>query len=844
MALLFGLRQMRRTPVFTATLVFTLGLGIGVNTAIFSLIDTVVLKRLPVRDPGRLVFFSDKLDQGWISGSGPVGKWDYFSSPFFEYVAEKDTPVAGISAFQRQVMSLSARIEGQGLSTQAERVNGRLVSGNFFSVLGLDALRGRTLMEGDDRPTAAPVAVISYDYWTRRFDRSPQILGRTVALNGSPFTIIGVTPPEFLDVMLTNSVPDLWLPLSAQPAVMQGASYLLDNHVFWLNLLGRLRSNINVSVAQASLNVLLRQFLTMQPEASASQRALDEIRHSYITLSPGERGLSWLREGFRQPLLALMGIVGLLLLVACVNIANMLLASAAYRQREMATRLALGAGRGQLLRQLLTESLVIAVLGGTLGLILAAQGTRTIAFFAGVNTTVDVLPNRSVLAFTAFVSILTVVLFGLAPSIGGSRVEVASALRVSGFGVHLPRRGTTRSRGLIVAQVALSMPMLIGAGVLLRTLANLEHLRDVAVREPQRHVLFVEIDARSGGYRPDQLLGFYLGLLNKVKALPGVASCSLASYAPMKGTSLDNDISFEGYAPSRGQDMRAWDVAVASGYFETEGMRLLAGRLFGPGDTPNSPKVAVVTAEFGRHFFPDGNPIGRYFSQGTPFEKPGTQIVGVVEDTRFNTDFRRQAPRMIFVPVPQLTGDSLFLSPYLNDLEIRSWRDPKAIIGEVRSLFAQEYRDVPVLGITTPVDLADGSRSLSNTRGLSRLAAAFGLLGLVLVCTGLYGVTSYNVARRVPEIGLRMSLGATPSDVLQLMLGKGLVLAVAGIMIGLPIALISTRMIASQLFGVEPYDPLTVSVTIMLVLLVSSIACGIPARRAMKVSPMAALRQE
>ncbi len=841
----FALRMLRKSPGFTVVAVITLALGIGANTAIFSLINAVMLRNLPVYKPDQLVLFSDLPGMGTITSSGVMHrKWDYFSYAQYQYFCDHNQLFQTIGAFERDVNQVTARIESTGNGEPMQQALGTLVSGSFFPLLGINSVLGRLLTPQDDRPGAKPAAVISYAYWKRQFSGKPSALGSVVDLNGTPFTIVGVAPPEFFGVAYVGMPPDFWLPMSMQPQVMQRSSYLADHTVYWLNVVARLKRGVRLKEAEAVVDVQLRQYLMARWGSMIPPSHLKDMQRDIVKLAPGGKGISEMRLRYSEPLHILMLVVALVLLIACANVASMLLARATSRYKEISTRLVVGATRRRLVRQLLAESALLAVAGGALGLLLASWGVRVLVFLVAHQAAapLNLRPDALVLGFTACVSLLAVMFFGLLPALRASKVDLVSALKAgaSGPGKVLPAH-LGLSQGLVVFQVALSLPLLIGAGLFLRSLNKIESRETEVLNPTRRRLLLVRIDPRLAGYKPNQLGSLYQQLLTRINALPGVGSSSLAYYSPLSGNSSSSDIGIEGYTPPNGENMDSWEVTAAPDYFKTEGVHLLLGRPFGWQDAASSPAVAVVNEAFAKYFFPNQNPVGRRFSLGTPFQGPGIEIIGVAENVKFN-DLRQKVQRMIFLPLLQMKSDLGWLSPYVNDLEIRASGDPLNIAAEVRGAIHEIDRSLPVSDITTLSRQVN--ESLHQERTVSELSSFFGLLALGLACTGLYGVMSYNVARRTNEIGIRMALGAQRGDVLWLVLRQAMVLIIGGIVVGVPLAVAGARLISSQLYGVKSMDPLTVLLACLVMLTTGLLAGYLPARRAMRVEPMETLRYE
>jgi len=821
----YAARQLRRSPGFAAAVVLSLALGIGANTAIFTLINGLLLKNLPVRDPRQLVSFGKAEGGGTLDGLG-AGPLDLFSYEFFQRMRADQTIFQDVCAFGSQRVALQVRLGGSSLPGQAI---GRLVSGNYFGLLGVDAALGRTLEPSDDDvPGRHPVAVISYRYWQRQFSGNPDVLGQSITANNTPLTIIGVAPPKFFGVTIGPQPPDIWMPVTMQTQVTHNPSLLGPHGMFWLHLIGRQKPEVSAKQAQQWVNLKFRQYLVERQGAQITQDDRDLIRQMYVELVPGGRGMSSLRSEFAQPLMILMGVVALVLLIACANLANLLLARTAAREREIATRLALGASRFRIVRQVLTETLLLAGLGGAAGLLFAYAGTR--ALF----TPLEARPDGLVLAFTAGVALLTGILFGLAPALRVSRVSLAprmkAAVRVTG-GAALSGR-LPLPRILVAAQAALSLVLLVGAGLFVRTLRNLEN-QDFGFN--RRNVLIVSLAPKAAGYKPGQLLPLYQRILDTVNALPGIRSATLSMLPAISGMIWSGPVTIPGHVAHANEDMDTSINSVAPRYFETLAIPLVRGRAIGPQDTAASAKVAVVNQKFAQDFFPHGDAVGQSF--GVPGETGQRQIVGVVANSRFH-DPRQPPGRLIYLPIAQLSGEDL----YTNFLQLRTAGDPARVTEEVRRALAEIDSNLPVLKIFTLSQQVD--RYLEHEELISLLSSLFALLALLLACMGLYGVMNYNVVRRTNEIGIRMALGARRSGVFWLVLKESILLLGVGIAAGLPITLAAARLVRAELFGLSQADPLSIAVAILCLALASVLAGYLPARRATKVDPMVALRYE
>jgi predicted permease len=843
----FGARMLLKAPNFTLIAALSLALGIGANTAIFSLINAALLKTLPVKDPQRLVFFTVATPQGMGTG---------FSYPLLQQFNRNNHSFTGIVAANT---AGRMRLSEPGKDGQVELVQAGRVSGNFFSELGVGPVAGRTLTEGDDSPTGAqPVAVISYNYWKRRFGLDSGVVGRKVMLDDFPFTIIGVAPPGFFGIEVGGAT-DLWWPIRMTPQVIPGNQSLNDSGHRWLYVMARLKPSVSVEQAQAEMNAVFRKQLNeIAPERLAGLTPAQ--RRDYfernIKLEAGGVGFTWLRERVKQPLLILLAVVGLVLLIACANVANLLLARAAARRKEIAVRLALGAGRFRLVRQLLTESLLLAVLSGAMGLILAQWGARLLlAYLPQEQTaTFDLAPDAAVLGFTMAVSLLTSLLFGLAPALGATRLDLTSSLK-DAVGAGAARARLTPHKLLIVTQVALSLFLLDGAGLFVRSLRNLKNLDAGFDRE---NVTLFSLNTPSG-YTLEQRVNLYQQALERLEALPGARAASLASFSLLSGSGSNSDIVVDGYANRPDEDMDCHRLWVGPNYFATMGIPLLQGRDFSPHElqpqggltadqpttsqprqlspTPSAPLAAVINQTMARYFFRDESPLGRRFRiqngalQGIPIE-----VIGVSKDAKYY-NLREQTPRTYYL--------SIFQRPHAvlaGTMLLRSLADPVSAAAAIQRAVRELDPQTQLVNLRTMSDVVD--RSLMQERFVAQLGGFFSLFALLLASIGLYGVMSYATAHRTREIGIRMALGARALDVIRLVLRETMLLVGVGVVIGLGAAFAATRLVASLLFGLSPTDPLTIALAALLMFAVTALAGYLPARRASRVEPVTALRQE
>ena len=834
--MLFGVRMLAKSPGFTAVAVVSLALGIGANTAIFSLIDTVLLKLLPVKDPHQLVALTDPTANGVSIGTSN-GERSNLSTREFEALRDRTESFSGVLAAQSQLDKQNASVDGK----PPEELRTRLVSGNYFTVLGTTALIGRTPAAADEHGVgSAPYAVISYQYWQRRFGGSASVLDSRIQIGKANLAIIGVAQPHFLGENV-GQAPDLWIPLDMQPQIMPGRMWLEDDpghiaeKVMWLHVIGRMKPGVSLRQAQANVDVVFKQIVA--EEFSKLSQMQPDILKQNLKLHEAGNGVSSLRGDFADPLYVLMAVVALVLVIACANVANLLLARATSRQKEMGVRLALGANRARIVRQFLTESLMLAVAGGVAGSILAFFGVRLLIRMvqgAPESMMLEVSPDLRVLFFTIGVSILTGLIFGLAPAWRSAAVNVSSTLKEAGRGLTGSSARIGIGKILVMGQIAISVMLLIGAGWFLRTLRNLQN---VDVGYPREKLVLVDVDLLTAGYSGERLPIAYNELRDRLARIPGVRAVTYSQNGLFSGSESGDRITVEGYKLQKREDSSARFDRVGPNYFLTVGIPLLLGRDIGSQDVASGPSVCVVNEAFAKFYFGTANPLGKHVTDEFPDTHKTFVIVGVSRDAR-DHNLRRDVFRRFYLSALQPLGR---YSPFMN-FEIRTYGDPAPVIQAARTEIRSYNPAIPIGSAKPLVTLIDGN--LRQERIIAQLSAAFGGLALVLACIGLYGVLSYAVAQRTNEIGIRMALGAERATVIGMVLRETAVLIGIGLAAGVPASLASARLIQSKLFGLKPADPVTLAAALGIMTAVAIASGYLPARRASKVDPLIALRYE
>jgi predicted permease len=857
----YGLRMLLKQKGLSAVALLSLALGIGANTALFSIVDAMLLKMLPVKEPDRLVLFKSvaprEFGVGSYNGSSNTDEatgqrtMTSFAYQSYQRMREQQGPMSDIFAFGGVGLSLNA-------DGQAEIANGQAVSGNYYSALGVQPAVGRLLSDEDDKANAPAVAVLSHRYWGKRFGSDPAVVGKQINLNNLGFTIVGVSAKGFDGTMGVGSTQDVTIPLAIEPQLYPDPkrSYTAGN-VWWLRIMGRLQPGVTREQAQAQLENSFHQSVVEHRAARQAARKaagdspisdLDPKQYPQLYADPGGQGEMYRRKYYAPSLYLLLGVVGLVLLIACANVANLLLSRAAGRQKEIGLRLALGASRWRLMRQLLTESVLLAVLGGLLGILFAVwikDGLLAVSLWGGRGMSLVLHPQLDwrVLSFTLALSLLTGIIFGLAPAWRTTRVDLTPSLKDSGRGSSAVHRSLL-SRGLVVVQVALSLLLLVGAGLFVRTLLNLQRV-DPGFNT-QNHLLF-EVQPALIGYKDEKLRQVYQQISERIEAVPGVQAVTFSRLPLLSFSSSSSSVFLrdalsappdsEGRLKPTGQGYRH---TVRDNFLEVMGIPLVYGRTFGAQDTATSPKVVVVNQTFANKYFPGENAIGKRFTYDT--SKPDEiEIVGICKDAKYQSQ-RDDIPPTVYSSYRQERplNNAVF--------EVRTAGDPAALVASVRNVVREIEPNLPVQEVKTQVEQAD--ETLRMERLFAKLLTLFALLAQQLAAIGLFGVLAYAVSQRTHEIGIRMALGANRGNVMKMIVRQGMTLAVLGVILGLVGAWVLTKYLESwvslskMLFGVKVSDPLTYGVIALLLTVVALIACFIPARRATKVDPLVALRYE
>jgi putative ABC transport system permease protein len=837
----YALRQFAKAPGFTTTAILTLALGIGATTAIFTLVYAVLLKSLPVVNPADLWRVGN--EENCCVNGGMQDNWTLFSYEQYKQFRAEATGFAELAAFQAGQTMIGVRRNGS--NRPSEPYQSEYVSGNYFSTFGILPYLGRAIAPNDDRKGAPGVVMMSFRTWQEKFAKDRSVIGAGFVINGQPFTVVGITPPGFFGDRVQSTPPSFFIPLNDEPSLSPTGTLLEEASLQWLDLIGRIRPGADPQAIEAHMQLQLRQFL-LSPLSKVEERDKPLVAKQVLHFSHGGNGVQMMRDQYKDGLHLLMWVSGFVLLIACANLANLMLVRAANRQQQTSVRSALGAPRAALIRQTLTESIVLAVLGGAAGIAVAFAGTRVILFLAFRHDPVPIpsSPSISVLAFALAVSVLTGILFGVAPAWLTSRANPVNALR--GANRSTSDHAAWGQKSLVVVQAALSLVLLCAAGLLARSLSNMQH-QDFGFVTANRYVL--HIDPQMAGYTPNQLEALYRQLHLNLAGVPGVKQVSFSLYSPMEGDNWGEGVYIAGEPPPQPGDHdhgASW-LRASPHYFEAVGTKIVEGRAMNEQDTPTTRNVAVVNRFFEKKYFKDGHAIGKHFSDD--LKHPGYfEIVGVTEDTHYWGPSDKMRP-MYFLAQGQ-TVHSIEpryqqfedRSQYLNAIEIETAGNVPGLEEQVRRAIAQVNPDLAVINFQSFAEQVKAN--FTQQAMIAKLTSFFGVLALVLASIGLYGVTAYSVQRRTSEIGIRMALGADRMSVLQMVLRGAFLQVGIGLAIGIPVAILGGHTMASQLFGVKPYDPLILCSTLLVLCTAAFLAALLPARIAAGLEPMRALRTD
>ena len=856
----YTLRMIRKSPVFASVVVLSLALAIGVNTAIFSLVNAVLLKTLPVKNPKELVLFGSVGDRNtYVPSHSGMGKRDKqtglvyrssLSSQMFERMKQENQTLTDLFAFAPVYHDLNVSVDNQ-----AAIASGQYVSGGYYKGLGVGSILGRTITDEDDRVGAPPVAVISYHYWVERFRQDPAIIGKPAFINAQPFTIIGVSQPGFQGTFGVDRLTDITVPLAAESQLNGGASDSAEIWNWWLRIMGRLKPGVTIEQARASFEPTVQQSAKEELAAYLAKRPNPQVvtpSLAKLTAISGSQGEMFTRQEYSKELYVLLIIVGMVLLIACVNVANLLLARSGARQREIAIRIALGAGRSRLVRQLMTESLFLSLAGGLAGFILAywaKSAAVPISPFGNEQLKVDMSLDFRVLGFSAAVSILAGLLFGIAPALKATKIDPGPALKETAASQGGGRSRLSLGKGLIVVQVALSIILLVGAGLFLRTLRNLER---VDYGFDAHNLLLFEINASQNGYKGEALYNIYQQVADRIDTIPGVTSTTLSLYPLMNGGGWGPGIPVvPGAKKKPNPSVSPYLLPVKNNFLETMRIPLLAGRGFDGRDTENSTRAAIVNEAFVKSYFDDNFPVGQHFEFPNRTDSARSfEVVGIAKDSIYE-DLRSAPTPVIYIPYQQHLARLDRVAPSMT-YEVRTVGNPTALAPAIREVIRSLDSKIPMVNIRSQEEQV--AQTMSRERIFTNLTSALGLLVLTLAGLGLYGVMSYNVTRRTREIGIRMALGAGTTRVLvQVMRETGVVVCI-GIVLGTVASYEATKLAfaalngwfsdQTMLFGVTPDDPVSIVTGAGFLLIVAAIAGYLPARRAARVDPLVALRYD
>ena len=839
----FGLRQLGKNPGFTAVAILTLALGIGANSAIFTLVHAVMMKSLPVPKPDQLYSLGNtKLCCDTTDIEDLHDNFALDSYPLYQHVRDNTPEFSQLAAFQSWLANLSVR--RSGVASIAEPYFGEFVSGNYFSLFEIGAFAGRAFTAADDQPNAQPVAVVSYRTWSQRLGSDPSVIGGTFTINGQSMTVVGIMPPGFFGDTLRSDPADFWIPLAMEPNLDRDDSFLNQSSEFWLYTVGRLQPGSDPVQVQVKVKTEIEQWLSDQGNSEQTRRLIGTLR---MSLTPAGSGVTRLRTTYGDGLYMLTAISALVLLIACANIANLLLVRATAGRLQIALRVALGASRRRLIRQMLTEGVLLSFLGGAAGVMVSFIGIRAIlllAFRGAKYVPIDTSPSLSVLGFALVLSLITGIIFSVAPALIASRAHPGETLR--GAGRATGDNSALPQKILVALQATMSLVLLVGAGLMTQSLRNLQK-QQFGFDSHSR--LIVRLNPALAGYSFERLPGLYRQLQDRFSRMPGVLSASIALHSPMDGWNWNGDVAIAGRAPSpnSADDKVQYDF-IGPHYFETIGTRLVSGRLIEERDTPSSGHVAVINDAFSRKFFSDAGALGKHLGFNGIGHGGDYEIVGIVEDTKY-LDPKIPAEPMVFLPLLQtVTYEDptqkayQIWGNYIDGVQLHVAGRPENVQTRVRNALAEIDPNLTAIKITNLEEQLDSR--LNSQRLIAQLTSLYGALALILACVGLYGVAAYTVARRTNEIGLRMAIGANSKQVLTMVLRSAMAPIVLGLGIGIPVVIAAGHAIASQLYGVKSYDPVIFGLAIVVLAFSAALAAVIPALRAASIDPMRALRTE
>ena len=843
----YALRRLRNAPAFTVAVVLTLALGIGATTSIFSLVHAVLFKSLAVANPGELYRAGKAARCCYFGGYSQENEFSIFSYDLYKHFRDNTPGFAELAAFQAGGELFGVR--RAGAAEAAQGYPGEFVSGNYFAMFGVHAYAGRLLAPADDQPGATPVAVMSYRLWQQRYGSDPSVVGALFSLDNKPFTVVGITPPGFFGDKLRSIPPDFFLPLNTEPVVGAAADpNEVDMH--WLDLIGRIRPGADPKAIEADMRVELKQWLRSHwADMSANDRV--KFPEQTLFLDPGGAGITAMRDEYQHWLEILMLVSSFVLLIVCANVANLMLVRGMERRQQTSLSMALGAQASRLVRQALTESVLLSLAGGAAGLAVAYSGTRLILRFAFPHVAgmggvpISAAPSMPVLLFAFGVSTVAGIAFGIAPAWTATRVDPIEALR--GASRSTARTGTLPRKTLVVFQAALSLVLLAASGLLTAALHNLENQKFGFVQERRT---IAKIDPSLAGYQADQLTTLYGRIRDSLSSVPGVSNVAVAMYSPLNGNAWGTGVWVDG-KPLPGphdDNMAFWD-RVTPGYFDAIGTRIIEGRGITEQDRADSQRVAVINQAFARKFFEQQDPVGKYFGRTEMQSSRVYVVVGVAENARYvHSAFDKPPGPFFFLAEPQhevFPNSGKDVDPgshFLHDIVIVTRPGVRLTTAQVRQAVASVDPNLPIISIQTLAEQVDGQ--FRQQRLIARLTSFFGILSLVLASIGLYGITAYNAGRRVGEIGVRMALGATRAQVVVLVLRGAFALVAAGLLVGLPLALAAGRFLGSQLYGLNPYDPAVIVAAVLILGFSALVASLIPAVRASLISPSEALRAD